>query len=209
MPGLRPGHPRLRHSSTGLTTRVAGIIRPRGLNPGRSRAPDVHCRLPPRPNRRTGHAGDLWREARDGRRRHPLPGPHRRAARGDGQGYGGRRRLYPIEMPVRARGMVPRQTGPRPGPRTGGEFRQRQCVHRQDRTTGDRADRRYRRQGRRMQRRRGVSCLDRRDRRTARRHQVQRRAGRPRATGHAGRMDGRRQGDHDHRHLRQGRERRP
>ena len=39
----------------------------------------------------------------------------------------------------------------RAGPRAGGEFRQRQRLHRQDRATGDHADGRHRRQGGRLQ----------------------------------------------------------
>ena len=63
------------------------------------------------------------------------------------------------------------------------------------------------RQGGGMQSERGVSRLHRRDRRTARRHQIQRRARHAGRAGRARRMDGRRQGDHDHRHLSEGRDR--
>ena len=114
----------------------------------------VHRRLPACPDRRPRHARDRRREACDRRRRHPLQGPHRRAAGGDGQGHDGRRRLHQIEMPVRAGGMVPRQAqAADKAPRAGGQFRQRQRLHRQDRQAVDRADRRDRRQGGRLQRR--------------------------------------------------------
>ena len=50
-----------------------------------------------------------------------------------GQGHDGRRRVHQIEMPVGAGGMVPRQAEGRAGARAGGEFRQCQRLHRQDR----------------------------------------------------------------------------
>ena len=46
------------------------------------------------------------------------------------------RRVHQIEMPVRAGGVVPRQSQARQGPRAGRQFRQRQRLHRQDRTAG-------------------------------------------------------------------------
>ena len=49
------------------------------------------------------------------------------------KGTSGRRRLHQVEMPVGAGRMVPRQAEGRQGPRAGGEFRQRQRLHRQDR----------------------------------------------------------------------------
>ena len=139
-------------------------------------------RLPARPDRRPRYARDFGREARHCCRGNPLRGAHRRDARGDGQRDRSRRRLHQIEVPVRARGIVPCQTERRQifqgriGPRAGGEFRQRQCLHRQDRATGDHADGIDCRQGGRVQLGRGVSRLHRSDRRTVGRHQIQRRA---------------------------------
>ena len=118
-----------------------------------SRSMSTAC-LPARPDRYPRHARDRGREACDRGRRHPLQEPHRRAAGGDGQGHDGGRRLHQIEMPVRAGGMVPRQAEKqrifqgRVCPRAGGEFRQRQRLHRQDRTAVDGADGLDRRQGR-------------------------------------------------------------
>ncbi len=131
---------------------MAGLCPGHDVFPLIQGTPNVHCRLPPRPDRCPRDARDRGREACDRCRRDPLQGPHRRAAGGDGQGHHRRRRLHPIEMPVGAGGMVPGQARPRGCPRAGGEFRQRQCLHRQDRTAVDRADRLDCRQGGRMQR---------------------------------------------------------
>ena len=92
-------------------------------------------------------------------------------------------------------------------PRAGGEFRQRQRVHRQDRQAVDGADRANRSEGGRLHHRRRVPRLHRRDRRAARRHQIRRRAGDAGRGRHARPLDGRRQGDHDHRYLPEGRNR--
>ena len=92
-------------------------------------------------------------------------------------------------------------------PRAGGEFRQRQRLHRQDRQAVDRADRADRGQGRRLQRQRDLPRLDRRDRRAARCHQVRRRAGDAGRSSRARRLDGCGARHHDHRHLSEGRDR--
>ena len=143
------------------------------------------------------------RKTRDRRGRHPLQGPYRRAAGGAGQGHRGGRRLHQIEMPLRAGGMVPRQAETRRSRLrgAGGEFRQRQRLHRQDGQAGNHADGIDRRQGRRLQAGRHLSRLHRGDRRAARRHQIRRRARHAGAERRAGRLDGRRESDHDHRHL--------
>ena len=60
-------------------------------------------------------------------------GPHRRAARAVRPGHRGRRRVHAVEMPVGAGRVVPRQAQGRQGARAGGQFRQRQRLHRQDR----------------------------------------------------------------------------
>ena len=142
-PGLSPAHPRLWIL---VAASRRGWPDQSGHDDSSSRlseAPMSIRRLPARPDRCPRDARDRGREACDRGRRHPLQGPHRRAAGGDGQGHHGRRRLHPIEMPVGAGGMVPRQARRRgQGPRAGGEFRQRQRLHRQDRPAVDRADRR-------------------------------------------------------------------
>src|SRR3984885_12965112 len=172
----------------------------------------VISRLPARPDRCPRNARSGGRKACDRGRGHPLQGPHRRAARGHGQGDRRRRRLHPVEMPVRAGGMVPHPTRRqqifqgqifhrRIWPRAGGEFRQCQCLHRQERTTGYGADRRDRGQGARLPPRRNICRLHRRDRRGARRHQVRRRARYPGGASRTWRVDERRKGDHDHRHF--------
>ena len=96
--------------------------------------------FPPRPDRSPRHARDRGRAACHGCRRHPLQGAHRRTARDHGQGDECGRCLHPIEMPKRPGGMVPRQTQRRrllgACARAGGEFRQCQCLHRQDRAAG-------------------------------------------------------------------------
>ncbi len=93
------------------------------------------------------------------------------------------------------------------GARAGGEFRQCQCLHRQDRQTVYRADGDHRRESGRLLDGRNLPRLHRRDRRAARRHQIRRRAGDARRSRAARRLDERRQGDHDHRHLSEGRNR--
>ena len=97
------------------------------------------------------------------------------------QGTDGRRRLHPLEMPVGAGRLVPRASSraarrarwssipatPTPSPA--------RTAARPTQLTGE-----ARRQGGRLQARRGLPRLDRRDRRAARRQRVRRRAGRPR-----------------------------
>ena len=92
--------------------------------------------------------------------------------------------------------------------RARGQFRQRQRLHRQIRPRRDQAHRRDRRQSRRLQAGRRVSRLDRRDRRAARCDEVRRRHGSSRRRRQARRLARRRQGDHDHRHVSEGRSRR-
>ena len=109
-----PGHLRLEVSSREDKTWMAGTMCGHDeLFPAtivfRRIWPMSISRLPARPDRCPRHARDRGRQACDGGRGHPLQGPHRRAAGGDGQGDGGRRRLHPVEMPVGAGGMVPRQ----------------------------------------------------------------------------------------------------
>ncbi len=91
--------------------------------------------------------------------------------------------------------------------RAGGQFRQRQCLHRQKRARGDQAHRRDRRQGGRLQAGGRLPRLHRGDRRAARCDQVRPRHGQPRRARQTRRLPRRRQGDHDHRHLSQGRDR--
>ena len=96
---------------------------------GRSRSS-----LPPRPDQRPRHAGDRRRQARDRRGRHQIRQPHRRAAGAARSGHRGGGRVHPVEVPVGAGGMVPRQSQERQAARAGGQLRQRQRLHRQDRT---------------------------------------------------------------------------
>ena len=109
MPGC-PGHPRLNVITSAERRAMAGINPAMTAESLPRRRSHVHRRLPARPDRRPRHARDRGRQARDRRRRHPLQGPHRRAAGGAGQGHHGRRRLHQVQMPVGAGGMVPRQT---------------------------------------------------------------------------------------------------
>ena len=92
------------------------------------------------------------------------------------------RRVHQIEMPVGAGRMVPRASQIRQSARAGGQFRQCQCLHRQERTGGDQAHRRHRRQGRRLQAVRDFPRLHRRDRRAARRDKIRAGDGRASAT---------------------------
>ena len=109
-----PGHLHIQTSLTG-DTRMASAVSP--LAP--KTVPDL-----PR---------DRRRPLCHGRGRHQVQEPHRRAAGGVGRGHGGRRRVHQVEMPVGAGRLVPRQSEGRQGARAGGQFRQRQCLHRQDR----------------------------------------------------------------------------
>ena len=94
------------------------------------------------------------------------------------------------------------------GARPRGQFRQRQRLHRQVRPRGGQAHGRHRRQGRRLPAGRGLSRLDRRDRRAARCEQVRRRDGSTWSQSAApGRWHDAATRDHDHRHLSEGRRR--
>ncbi len=123
------------------------------------------------------------------------------------KGTTGCRRVHQVEMPVGAGRMVSRQAEGGQCARAGGQLRQRQRLHRQDRQGVHRADRADRSEGGRLLDLGSVPRLDRRDRRAARRHQVRRRAGAARRDRDARPLDGRRQCDHDHRYLPEGRDR--
>ena len=101
--------------------------------------------------------------------------------------------------PPRSTGAA--EPGARAGARARGEFRQCECLHRQDRRAGGEAHRRHRRRGRRLPREPGLHRLHGRDRRAARRHEVRRRPRAMRGEGETGPVDRGRQGHHDDRHL--------
>ena len=116
-------------------------------------------------------------------------------------------RAHPLEMPLGAGRVVPRQTQGRQGAGAGGQFRQRQRVHRQDRPRGGGVHREARQPGRGLQAGRSVPRLDRRDRRAVAAQRVRRRDGAAGRGRRARPLPRCRQGDHDHRHVSQGRDR--
>ena len=122
-------------------------------------------------------------------------------------GHDGSRRVHALEMPVRAGRLVPRAAqAAAAARRAGGQFRQRQRLHRQVRPRGDASSPpKIAAQAAGCRPSRGFSGLDRRDRRAARCHQVRRRDGSAGRKRRARRLARRRQGDHDHRHLPEGR----
>ena len=136
-----------------------------------------HRHLPPRPENHPRHAGDRRRAAGDGRGRHPLSGPHRRHAGGVRRGGKRRRRVHALEMSFGAGRVVPRPDQGRTRPRAGGQFRQCQRVHRQERPRGVRVHRQARGRRRRLQDDGSVSRFDRRHRRAAAGASIRRRHG--------------------------------
>ena len=141
------------------------------------------------------------RQNRDGGGRHPIQEPDRRSLRDPAQGHGGGRRFHALEMPLGPGRLVPQESRQGHGPRAGGEFRQRQCLHGKEGLGGRQAHRRHRRRSGRLPRLAGLHRLHRRDRRTARCDEVRKRASCLREEGKAHSLARCRQGDHDHRHL--------
>ena len=186
MPGTRPGMTNLRLATW----------QPCPPSPPSPRNPFPKCRRSTACRLATAAAGIRY------------PGPHRRAARAARPGHDGGGRVHALEMPVGAGRMVPRAAEGRQGARAGGQFRQRQRLHRQERPrsackfTAEIAAS-------------AVGCepaevflastgvigepLD--------ATQVRRRDGRPRRATPSRRLARRRQGDHDHRHVSEGRDR--
>ena len=163
--------------------------------------------LPPRPDQRARHAGDRRRAAGDRRGRHPLQEPHRRAARAVRRGTTVAGVFTKSKCPSAPVEWCRANLKSRQGPRAGGQFRQCQCLHRQERPRLDQIDRRHRVESRRLQDRRDFPRLDRRHRRAARRHEIRAGDGGPERARARRRLRRRRQGDHDHRHVPEGRHR--
>ena len=118
--------------------------------------------------------------------------------------HGGRRRSHPLEMPLGPGRLVPRTAQGRQGARAGGQFRQRQRFHRQDRPRGGEVPPPCRQAaaasprgfpastgviGEPLQAEHFTACWT------------------PRRRRRAGRLARGRRGDHDHRHLSEGRDR--
>ena len=86
-----------------------------------------------------------------------------------------RRRVHPLQMPLGAGRLVPRQSRSGAGPRADRQFRQRQRVHRRRSASSGRGPcRGSGEQGHRRRRRADIHGLDRGDRRAARRRQDRR-----------------------------------
>ena len=123
------------------------------------------------------------------------------------KGTAGRRRLHPLEMPLGAGRLVRRCTRRRQGAGAPRQFRQCQCLHRQEGPRDRAAFRRDGGEGARLPGEAGLPRLDRRDRRAARPGEIRAASSaRWRRGVAADRWTDAAQGDHDHRHLSQARD---